>query len=69
MGYTLQIIGQQHASPTVGSMVMSLESVFAVLAGAVLLGQIPSARELTGCALMFAAIMAAQLPGGKKAVS
>lgn len=67
VGYTLQIIGQQYASPTLGSMAMSLESVFAVLAGAVLLGQIPSPREFVGCALMFAAIIAAQLSSRKKA--
>ena len=68
VGYTLQIVGQQYASPAMGSMVMSLESVFAVLAGAVLLGQIPSPRECVGCALMFAAILAAQVPSRKKAV-
>lgn len=69
VGYTLQIIGQKYTSPTVGSMVMSLESVFAVLAGAVLLGQIPSPREFVGCGLMFAAIIAAQLPERKKVAS
>ena len=42
---------------------MSLESVFAVLAGIVLLHQVPSAREAIGCVLMFAAIILAQLPG------
>lgn len=67
VAYTLQIIGQKYTSPTVGALVMSLESVFAVLAGAVLLRQIPTSRELLGCGLMFAAIIAAQLPGRKKA--
>lgn len=43
------------------SLLMSLESVFAVLAGWVLLGQALSVRELLGCALVFAAILLAQL--------
>lgn len=66
VAYTLQIVGQKYTTPTLGAMVMSLESVFAVLAGAVLLRQIPTPRELVGCGLMFAAILVAQLPGRKK---
>ena len=62
MGYTLQIIGQKGMNPTVASLIMSMESVISVLAGWVLLGQALTARELFGCALMFAAIVLAQLP-------
>ncbi|MGN1418831.1 MAG: DMT family transporter [Acutalibacteraceae bacterium] len=63
VAYTLQILGQQKMSqPTVASMLMSLESVFAVLTGMVVLHQIPTAREAIGCVLMFAAIIIAQLP-------
>ena len=62
VAYTLQIIGQVGVNPTVASMLMSLESVFSVLAGWVLLGQALSARELLGCVLIFAAILLAQLP-------
>ena len=62
VGYTLQIIGQRDADPTVASLVMSLESVFAVLAGWVILGDTLSGRELAGCALMMAGIVIAQLP-------
>ncbi len=61
-GYTLQVLGQKGANPAVASLILSLESVFSVLAGWVLLGQALSARELLGCALMFGAIVLAQLP-------
>ena len=44
------------------SMILCLESVFAVIAGAILLGETMGAREIIGCALMFAAIVVAQLP-------
>jgi len=67
VAYTLQIIGQKYSDPTVASMIMSLESVFAVLAGAVMLSQIPTIREIAGCVIMFAAIIIAQLPEKKKA--
>ena len=62
VGYTLQIVGQKGADPTVASLILSLESVVSVLAGWLLLGQRLSVRELGGCALMFAAILLAQLP-------
>lgn len=68
VGYTGQILAQKHTSPTVASLIMSLESVFAVLAGAVLLGQMPSSRELLGCTIMFIAIIVAQLPEKEKTV-
>ena len=61
VGYTLQIIAQKNTNPTVASLLMSLESVFAVLAGWVLLGQKLSLRELLGCVLVFAAILLVQL--------
>ena len=62
VGYTLQIIGQKGTDPTVASLILSLESVVSVLAGWLLLGQRLSVRELGGCALMFAAILLAQMP-------
>lgn len=62
VGYTLQIVGQKGTDPTVASLILSLESVVSVLAGWLLLGQRLSVRELGGCALMFAAILLAQLP-------
>ncbi len=63
VAYTLQIIGQRGLNPTVASLIMSLESVVSVLAGAVVLGQMMSGREILGCVLMFIAIVLAQLPG------
>lgn len=61
VGYTLQIIGQVGLNPTVASLLMSLESVFSVLAGWLILGQKLSGRELFGCALIFAAVVLAQI--------
>lgn len=66
VAYTLQIIGQRGLNPTVASLIMSLESVVSVLAGAVLLNQIMSGREILGCVLMFVAIILAQLPAPQK---
>ncbi len=63
VGYTFQIIGQKGMNPTVASLILSLESVISVLAGWLLLHQAPTARELAGCALVFAAIILVQLPG------
>lgn len=62
VGYTLQIVGQKYTEPTVASLLMSLESVFAVIAGIILLKETPSAKEWLGCASMFAAIIIAQIP-------
>ena len=62
IAYTCQIIGQKYTRPTVASLVMSLESVFAVLSGMVVLGDIPTLKEGIGCVLMFAAIILSQLP-------
>lgn len=66
VGYTLQIIGQKELDPTIASMAMCMESVFSALAGWLVLGQTLSPVELTGCALMFAAILGAQLPDRRR---
>ncbi len=62
LGYTFQIVGQKGLNPTVASLIMSLESCIAVLAGWLILHQAMSRREILGCCLMFAAILLAQLP-------
>lgn len=62
VGYTFQIIGQKGMNPTAASLILSLESVISVLAGWLLLHQALTARELAGCALVFAAIILVQLP-------
>lgn len=61
IAYTLQILGQENVNPTVASLVMSLESVFSALSSWLVLGERLSARELLGAALMFIAIVLAQI--------
>lgn len=63
--YTLQILAQRDTNPTVASLLMSLESVFAVLFGWLLLHEHLAAKELFGCVLMLGAIVLAQLPVGR----
>ncbi|MCL1854627.1 MAG: DMT family transporter, partial [Clostridia bacterium] len=66
VGYTLQMVAQRDTSPTVASLLMCLESVFAVLAGWALLGHTLTLRELSGCAAMMGGIVLAQLPWKEK---
>ncbi len=61
VGYTLQIVGQRDVNPTVASLLMCMESVFAVLTGAILLGERMTVREGIGSVLMFTAVILAQL--------
>ncbi|WP_394961717.1 DMT family transporter [Candidatus Allofournierella merdavium] len=67
VAYTLQVVAQKHVEPTLASLTLSLESVFSVLAGWLVLRQALTARELAGCCLVFCAIVLAQLPARKKA--
>ena len=67
VAYTLQVIAQKNTDPTVASLLLSLESVFSVLTGWVILGERLSGRELFGCALVFAAVVLAQIPGKQPA--
>lgn len=60
VAYTLQIIGQKFTSPTLATLIMSLESVFAALAGWVILNEAMSPTEIFGSLLMFAGILLAQ---------
>ena len=62
VAYTLQIFAQKEANPTIAGMLLSLESVFAALAGYLILNQVLNTRELIGCVLIFIAIVIAQLP-------
>lgn len=62
VAYTLQMAGQKYAEPAVASIVMSLESVFAALAGWAVLNEMLSTREFFGCVLVFAAVILAQVP-------
>ncbi len=61
VAYTLQIIAQKNLNPTVACLIMSLESVFAALSGAVF-GERLTGNEIFGCVLVFIATILAQLP-------
>ena len=65
VAYTFQIIGQKGAEPAVASIIMSLESLFALLAGIVISGNQPTLRALAGCAFMMVAIILVELPEKK----
>ena len=62
VAYSLQMIAQKRVEPTTASLLLSPESVFSALAGWVILGQVLTARELFGCALVFTAVVGSQLP-------
>lgn len=68
VAYTLQIVAQKDTEPAVASIIMSMESLFALLAGAAFSQVMPPLRALLGCALMLIAIVLVQLPpkGEKK---
>lgn len=61
VGYTLQVLGQRDTDPTVASLLMCMEAVFAVLTGVLLIGEKMTVRETVGCVLMFFAVILAQL--------
>ena len=67
IGYTLQLMGQQRTKPEAASLIMSLESVFAALAGWVMLSEAMTGRELLGCVLLFGAIILVQTKRRSKA--
>lgn len=69
VAYTLQIIAQKRTEPTIASLLLSLESAFALLAGMVILHEQVSSREAVGCLIMFAAIILAQLPETRRRVT
>ena len=66
IAFSLQIIGQKHLEPTPAALIMSLESVFAVLFGWLILHERLSTAELWGCALVFGAVILSQIPEKKK---
>ena len=67
VAYTLQMVAQKMTNPTVASLLMSLESVFAVISGMLILSERHSVFEYIGCALVFGAVIIAQLPFSNKA--
>ncbi len=65
IGYTFQVLGQRYADPAIAALILCLESVFGALAGAVLLHETMTMRELTGCIIMFAVVVISNLPEKK----
>jgi drug/metabolite transporter (DMT)-like permease len=61
VAFTLQVVAQRHAPPTHAAIILSLEAVFAALAGWLILGEILSLRALIGCTLMFSGMLSALL--------
>ena len=68
LGYTFQVIGQRETDPSLASLILSLETVFSLLAGWIFFREVLSIPEYIGCGLMFAAIVISQLPDGNKNV-
>ena len=66
VAYTLQILAQKDSNPTVVALLLSLESVFATVAGALILGDRMSGQEYFGCVLMLLAVVLAQLPDRRR---
>ena len=66
IAFTLQMTGQKHVEPSTASLLMSLEPVFAVLSGWLVLGDKLNTWESIGCILIFIAIMLSQIPDKKK---
>lgn len=66
VAYTLQNIGQRYVNPTAAALLTSLESCFAAISGWLVLGERMQPREITGCIIVFCAIVLAQLPGRPK---
>lgn len=69
VAYALQIQGQKDLQPTAAALIMSLESVVAVIFGCLLLGEQLGKWEIIGCVLLFAAVILSQLPDKKKMLS
>jgi drug/metabolite transporter (DMT)-like permease len=66
IAYTLQVVAQQHVHPAYASIILSFETVFAVLGGWLLLNEILSLRNLAGCLLMLTGIVIVQVWGSRK---
>ncbi|MDD2231313.1 MAG: DMT family transporter [Sphaerochaetaceae bacterium] len=67
LGTSLEMIAQKNVHPAAASLIMSLESVFSLVFGWIILGQRMSAIELSGCLAVFIAVVVSQIPGRRKA--
>ena len=61
IGYTLQIIAQHKVNPAPAAIILSMESVFAVIAGWILLNQVLDTQKILGCLAIFAGVIIVQL--------
>ncbi len=66
IGFTFQVLGQKYADPSLAALILCLESVFGALAGAVVLHEVMTFREIMGCVIMFVAVILANLPEKKE---
>ena len=66
IAYSLQFVGQKYTNPVIASIIMSLESVISLIAGAILIHERLTTQELIGCLLMFVAIMIPQIKTKKE---
>lgn len=66
VAYTLQIVGQKYTVPVIASLILCLESVFAVLGGAIILHETMTPKEIWGCVLMIIAVVLAELKPWKR---
>lgn len=66
IAYTLQVVAQQHVHPAYASIILSLETVFAVIGGWIFLHEMLSFRNILGCLLMLAGIVIVQIWGSKR---
>jgi len=66
IAYTMQVVAQQHVHPAYASIILSFETVFAVIGGWLLLNEILSLRNLAGCLLMLTGIVIVQVWGSRK---
>ena len=66
VAYTIQIFGQKYTAPTVASIILSLESVFAVLGGSIILHEFLSFKEVVGCILMISAVLLSEIKPKKR---
>lgn len=62
VAYTLQMVGQKYTKPVVASLILSLEAVFAALAGYLILDEVMTSREFLGCFIVFSAMIFSQIP-------
>ena len=62
IAYTLQMVGQKYTKPVVASLILSLEAVFAALAGYLLLDEVMTSREFLGSFIVFLAMIFSQIP-------